>query len=56
MISSIAFANPNDQRQPRRQPVATDDVPAPLERAELGVLGRDPDVREQRRLETGGAR
>ena len=31
----------HDQRQPSRQAIAGDDVPAPLGRAELGVLGRD---------------
>ena len=46
----------DDERQPDRHAVAADDVPAPLERSELGVLGGDADVGEQRRLEPGGER
>jgi hypothetical protein len=46
----------HDQRQPRREPVATHDVPAPLEGTELGVLGGDAYVGEQRGLEPGRER
>jgi hypothetical protein len=46
----------HDQRQAHRHAVAADDVPAPLGRAELRVLGRDPDVGEHRGLEPGGER
>ena len=46
----------DDERQPHGHAVAADDVPAPLERAELGVLGGDADVGEQRRLEAGRER
>jgi hypothetical protein len=34
----------HEQREAHGHPVPTHDVPAPLERAELGVLGRDPDI------------
>ena len=46
----------DDERQPHRHAVAADDVPAPLERAELGVLGGYANVGQQRRLEPGGER
>ena len=43
----------DDERQAHGHAVAADDVPAPLERAELRVLGDDPDVGQQRGLEAG---
>ena len=44
------------QRKSRRQPVAAHDVPAPLQGAELRVLGGDPNVGQQRGLQPGGER
>ena len=46
----------DDERQPYRHAVAADDVPAPLERTELCVLGGDANVGQQRRLQPGGER
>jgi hypothetical protein len=43
----------HDEREPHRHAVTADDVPAPLERSELRVLGGDADVGEQRRLQAG---
>src|SRR6201997_1232803 len=48
------FGETDDQRQPYSQPVAGDDVPAPLERAKLCVLRGDADVGEHGGLEPGG--
>jgi hypothetical protein len=42
------------QRKASRQPVAAHDVPTALQRAELRVLGGDPDVGQQRGLQSGG--
>ncbi len=53
MISSIARAVADHQRQPHGHPVAADDVPAPLQRPEYGVLSDDPDVGEEGVLEAG---
>jgi hypothetical protein len=50
------LGKPDDQRQAHRQSVTADDVPAALERAELGILGGDANVGEERRLEARGKR
>ena len=54
MMSSMAREKPTTSGKPRREPVPADDVPAPLQRAELRVLRGDADVREQGRLEARG--
>ena len=46
----------DDERQAHGHAVAAHDVPAPLERAELGVLGGDADVGQQRVLQAGRER